>query len=212
MQKFTNVLPQTAAQMTRWGLRCWKMTSLSVLIFVLIAAFLLARLRMQEDIEVMLPDSDPAFVASYQLLKASPFTRSILIDLEAPDDGQVELLTQTAQRLSEKLPGPFVSKVVAGLPLELGPRMLDWLYAHMPQLFTEDDARILDSMIESEQVGTTLRNSLRTLSSPEGFWLKRWLGRDPLGFRNLVFRKLGTVAMLPDTQLDSGFLVDPTGR
>jgi hypothetical protein len=58
----------------------------------------------------------------------------------------------------------------------------------------------------------TLQSSLNALSGPEGTWLRHWLGRDPLEFRNQVFRKLGAVAVLPEARIEGGFLVDPTGR
>ena len=202
--------------MIRWifraGVRHRLAFMLCLGVLALVGGLLAARVRMEEDITVMLPDSDPAFVASYQLLKAAPLTRHILIDLEASEAGQVPLLTQTAERLSAGLKGPLISRVVGALPMELGTGLLDWLHAHMPQLFTEEDAAALMPQVAPEQVAKTLQDDLLALTGPEGLWLRRWLGRDPLGFRHHVFRKLGAVAMLPDVQIDSGYLIDPTGR
>ena len=90
--------------------------------------------------------------------------------------------------------------------------LLDWLYAHLPQLFTEEDVAVLAGKIESKQVAETLQKNLDTLVSPEGVWLRKWLGKDPLAFRNQAFRKLGAVSMLSSARIVDGFLMDPNGR
>jgi len=198
--------------MYRVGTRHWRLCAIAVVALTLLGGLYVTQVPMREDIAGMLPDRDPAFVTSYRLLEGAPFTRSILIDLEAPEPEQVALLTETAERLGERLGPPLVSKVTVGLPMEMGADLLDWLYARMPQLFTEADAAALAAQVTAEQVAATLQNNLEALAGPEGLWLRRWLAKDPLAFRNQVLRKLGAVAMLPDVRIERGFLVDPTGQ
>ncbi len=211
MQAKSDILGRMAAWVYRTGVRRRGVIGLCVVGLTVVGCVLALRIRMQEDVEVMLPDSDPAFVNSYKLLKAAPFTRNILIDLEATDPGELPLLTQTAEHLSERLTGPLIKRVIAGLPTELGLDLLEWLYMRMPQLFAEADAEALAPMITPGRVAETLEANLRALNGPEGLWLAKWLGRDPLGFRNHVYRKLGSVAMLPDVRVENGFVVDSTG-
>ena len=196
----------------QWGIRHWCVTGFAVLAMLGIGSLFLGRVHMQEDIEVMLPDSDPAFVAGYRLLKQAPLSHRILIDLEADQDDQVSVLTQTAERLSEQLKGPLISRVIAGLSMDMGASLLDWLYAHMPQLFTEADEKALAAATRDDLVARTLQDDLNALSAPEGLWLRAWLSKDPLGLRNQVFRKLGAVAFVPEARLEGGFVMDPTGR
>lgn len=206
------LLAQTARWVYRAGARHrWAYTA-GVAALALIAALIVTRTPMREDVTVMLPDRDPAFVAGYRLLEMAPFTRNILIDLEAREPEQVPLLMETAELLGERLQPPLISKVIGGLSMETGANLIDWLHAHMPQLFTEEDAAALAPQVASPQVAETLANNLRALTGPEGLWLRRWLPLDPLGFRNQVLRKLGAVALLPDVQIERGFLIDPTGR
>jgi predicted exporter len=178
----------------------------------LAGALIVARTPLREDIAMMLPDSDPAFVAGYRLLEMAPFTRNILIDLEAQEPEQIAQLTETAGLLQERLQPPLISRVVGGLSMETGANLIDWLYAHMPQLFTDEDAAALATRVAPAHVAETLASDLKDLAGPEGLWLRRWLARDPLGFRNQVLRKLGAVALLPDARIEGGFLLDPTGR
>jgi predicted exporter len=202
--------------MARWiyrvGARHWRLCTFSVVALTLLGGLYVMHVPMREDVTVMLPDSDPTFLASYRLLEAAPFTRSVLIDLEAPDAEHLSLLTETAGRLSERLGPPLISKVIGGLPLEAGTNLLDWLFAHLPQLFTEQDAAALAPRLAPEQIAETLQNERNALIGPEGMWLRQWLSKDPLEFRNQAFRKLGSVAVLPEARLESGFLVDPTGK
>ncbi len=205
-------MEQTAGRIYLVGVRRWRTVTIGLAGLTVIGGLLMVRMPMQEDVAVMLPDSDPAFVAGYRLLEAAPFTRNILIDLEAQDSDQLSLLTETAERLSQRLGPPWISRVIGGLSLETGTDLLDWLYLHAPQLFTEDDAAVLATKVTCEQATRTLQSSFDALIGPEGTWLRHWLGRDPLEFRNQVFRKLGAVAVLPEARIEGGFLVDPTGR
>ena len=207
-----NLLERTVGWVFRTGQRHRRFLEFGLLALILIGGWLALHVRMEEDIAVMLPDSDPAFANSYALLKKAPFSRSVLIDLEAPAEGQTALLAETAERLRERLGEPWISKVIGGLTMESGAKLLDGLFQHMPQLFTEQDAAALAAQMDPDEVGKTLQESLYALSGPEGLWLKRWLVKDPLAFRNQVFRKLATVAVLPDVDIQDGALIDPTGR
>ena len=208
----SSLLEQTARRVYEVGVRRWRTVTISLAGLTVLGGLLVTRIPMQEDVAVMLPDSDPAFVNGYRLLEAAPFTRNILIDLEAQQSEQLSLLTETAERLSERLGPPWISKVIGSLSMETGTDLLDWLYLHAPQLFTEEDAAVLAMKVTSEQAAKTLQSSFNALIGPEGTWLRQWLGRDPLEFRNQVFRKLGAVAVLPEARIEGGFLVDPTGR
>ena len=194
------------------GMRRWRLITFFVVAIAVIGGVYIARMPTQEDIAIMLPDNDREFAADYRLLEAAPFTRNILIDLEAQDSNQVSVLTETADRLCKNLGPPMVSKIIGGLSIDSGSILLDWLYAHLPQLFTEEDAAVLAGKIESKQVAETLQKNLDTLVSPEGVWLRKWLGKDPLAFRNQAFRKLGAASMLSSARIEDGFLMDPNGR
>jgi predicted exporter len=194
------------------GMRHWFLITFSVIVITITGSIYVSRMPMQEDIVIMLPDNDKEFATDYKLLEAAPFTRNILIDLESSDSNQVSLLTQTADRLCKNLQSPLISKVIGGLSLDSGSALLDWLYAHLPQLFTDEDAAILARKIEPNQIAEALQKNLDTLVSPEGVWLRKWLGRDPLSFRNQAFRKLAAVAMLSNARIEEGFIMDPTGR
>ncbi len=208
----TNLLEKTVRWVYRAGERRRLALAVCLGALALTAGLFVTRVPTQEDITAMLPDNDPALVTGYRLLEAAPFARSILISLEAQGPEQLALLTETATRLSERLGPPWISRVIGGMPMETGIVLLDWLYAHMPQLFTEEDAAVLAAKIVPEQVADTLQRDLNALTGPEGVWLRKWLARDPLGFRDQVFRKLGAVAMIPDARIEGGFLVDPSGR
>jgi uncharacterized protein len=194
------------------GMRRWRLITFFVVAIAVIGGVYITRMPTQEDIVIMLPDNDKEFAADYRLLEAAPFTRNILIDLEAQDSNQTSVLTETADRLCKSLGPPLVSRIIGGLSIDSGAMLLDWLYAHLPQLFTEEDAAVLAGKIESQQVAETLQKNLDTLVSPEGVWLRKWLGKDPLAFRDQAFRKLGAASMLSSARIEDGFLMDPNGR
>ena len=64
-------------------MRRWRLITFFVVAIAIIGGVYITRMPTQEDIVIMLPDNDKEFAADYQLLEAAPFTRNILIDLEA---------------------------------------------------------------------------------------------------------------------------------
>jgi len=199
------------ASLHHWGYAHRLKLTLGLLALFVVGGVFLSRIPMQEDIEVMLPDSDPAFVTGYALLKTAPFTRSVVIDLEAPDPNQLTLLTDAARRLSEALPGPLITDVGGALSMEAGLAMLSWFYDHLPHYFDTETATRVAAALETPAIEKTLQDNLDTLMTPEGMWLRSWLGKDPLGLRNQVLRRLGGVALLADARIEDGFLIDPSG-
>ncbi len=203
---------QKVASLHAWGHAHRLALTLGLMGLLLAGGLFLSRVPMQEDIEVMLPDSDPAFVSGYALLKAAPFTRSVVIDLEIADANQITRLTESAARLSAALPGPLITEVGGALSMEAGLAMLSWFYDHLPHYFDEDTAQRVAAALDSQAIAQTLQASLHTLMTPEGMWLRSWLGKDPLALRNHVLRRLGGVALLADARIEDGFLIDPSGR
>jgi uncharacterized protein len=208
----SNFLESIAEWAYLTGMRRWRLITFLFVAVAIIGGIYVALMPTQEDIAIMLPDNDREFAQDYRLLEAAPFTRNVLIDLEAQDSNQVSILTETADRLCKNLGPPMVSKIIGGLSIDSGSALLEWLHSHLPQMFTEEDAAVLAEKIESKQVAETLQKNLDTLVSPEGVWLRKWLAKDPLAFRNQAFRKLGDASMLSSARIEDGFLMDPNGR
>jgi hypothetical protein len=72
----SSLLEQTARGVYQVGVRRWRTVTIGLVGLTVAGGLLVTRMPMQEDVAVMLPDSDPAFVAGYRLLEAAPFTRN----------------------------------------------------------------------------------------------------------------------------------------
>ncbi len=168
--------------------------------------------RMEENIESMLPDDDSSVSVDFRLLQRAPMLRKVVIDLEARDEAGRVLLGESADRLADSLSSPLFNRVVTGPAGLGGERLLPWLSEALPSLFTDGDLSRLATDLDEGGVGERLSESYRQLLSPEGWALKGLIRKDPLALHKLSLEKMGHVNLIPKVRLEGGHFVSADGR
>ncbi len=161
-----------------------------VLLVTVVSIVISSRINLEEDILDMLPRKD-ARVDDYRyaLRKFRQIDR-LYVDVSVKADEP------------EKL-GPAADEVYAGLSsnTNLGRIMyrmegggqgqiIDFLTGALPNLFTETDARELETKLDPTAVREHLTTMRRKLAGPEGMVLKDVVAADPIGASALVVAKV----------------------
>ncbi len=170
------------------------------------------RAPLQEDIGAMLPDDPPAIRDTFQSLSHAPFLQMILVDLHLKESGKRDALHASVDALAGAMQIPYFSKVVTGVDDMEARKLLQWLLAHFPQLFTEEDAAAVKTLLESQPVRERLQANLNLLAQPEGMVMKGLVIEDPLALRELLLRKLRYLSVVPQTRLEQGHFVSTDGQ
>lgn len=181
------------------------------LLIVALGSFASSRVRIQEDINAMLPDDGSTVSQDFSLLQLAPFTRKVVITLKGGEQTDTATLTAVAARLATGLNGNGINSVTTGPALSAG-GFFDWLGRALPSLATQDDLTRIAAATTTSEVKSRLKQSYEQLLAPEGWALKGSIRNDPLSFAPLVMEKLSFVNMIPNMRLVNNQFVSTDGR
>lgn len=193
-----------------WQTRRARLFAAAVLL-TLIMGGLAYRAPLREDIGAMLPDTPPAIHDTFESLRHAPFLQMILIDLKIEDEKDRDALHASVDALSGAMQAPFFTKVVTGVDDQDARLLMQWLLAHFPQLFTEEDAAEVAGTFEEGRVRERLEANLKLLAQPESVVMKNLVMADPLGLRDLLLRKLRYLSVVPQARLERSHFVSRDG-
>lgn len=191
--------------------RRWLLYSLTALLILLsVAAF--SRIKMEENIEAMLPDHGSSVADDFRLLQHAPFARKVVISLRADDQTGTDSLTAAADRLASTLDPNLFGQVVSGPEAQMQGRLLLWLEDVLPNLFSAEDLATLDHDLAEGGVRRHLQENYEHLLAPEGWVLKSVIRRDPLSIYRIGLAKLRYLNMIPQMRLTNNHFVSADGK
>ncbi len=185
----------------------------AMLLLVLTAGGLVARLRFTEDFQAMLPLSDPAVAESLEALRHVRQADRLVVDVAVNRDDR-QTLVQAADAMTVGLRSlPGLAEVRSGVDETRLAEASDVLLEQLPELLAAADLADLDSALTPKALGDRLAWFKRTLAQPQGLALQRVLRLDPAGFSTPVWNRLRQLeAGLGAGQLEHGHLISPDGR
>jgi predicted exporter len=164
----------------------------------------------------MLPDKNRRFQEDFELFSYAPFARNILISLEvsgdrnqisAPQESSVDLLIQTADKITELLKPPYFVQVVSGITQSQKLTLFNWMYDSLPCLLAEPDIERLQKQISSDAIRRQLQENVKILHSPDSVVLRKLILQDPLAFRELLLDKLKLLSLVSNISADEDYFI-----
>ena len=131
------------------------------------------------------PDSDTHMVRMAEAMDMAPFSRLLLIDFAAEDQGQAARLAATADAVLRDVP-PELARRAAQFSLPEPAAFMRLL----PALVDEDAVRILQEAVRPEAMRASLTEARSALSGLWGSVSVPWIQQDPLNFRRLFLQRL----------------------
>ena len=184
-------------------------TTAAVIVISTLAFF---QINVHEDIRSMLPDDTSEAALSFKLLQQAPFTRKVIINLNANTDISSTQLIEAADRLTAAMTSPYFMHVVAGPGERLGWNLFSWLIDAQPNLVTDQDINKIRQSLKAKHVRQHLSEVYARLLSPEGSVLKRLYQVDPLALRFIGLEKLRFLNMIPSMRLEKGHFISSDGK
>ncbi len=178
---------------------------------IIIAAFILRNIRMNEDIRPLLPDDRSEAAKDFALLQKAPFSDKVLVSLKGgPGTGKKEL-TDAADMLSRAMKPPYFTRAVTGPAMAFDERFPRWITNALPNTFTAGDMEKAEKALTTGEVRSRLQNVYKQLTSPEGWFMKPLLQTDPLDLRSGVLEKLRHVNVIPGIALYNNHFISADG-
>lgn len=196
----------------RYKTLCWVLFFASLGLW----GYLASRVKFQEDITSMLPDSKAIRAmndvishtqAGEQVIFLMSFKDSTVTNpdslISAANDFQVQLQERCRQwidTISLQM-GSGYEEALAGI-----------FQQNMPLFLTDKDYRQMDTLLQPERIRTTLETNRKILLSPASVVYKQMVAQDPVGISRLVWTKLSTLRFDPGYETYDGYLFSGNQR
>ncbi len=177
-----------------------------------LCVFLASRLTLDEKITSMLPADDPVIGAYRYVIEKFHALDSVYIDV-GPEKGTQageEAIVKAADALYGELENSaFFASIQYRFSGEEMTGLLDLLDKGKPRLLGPGDYKEIEKRIQPGEIEQRLENAKRTLIEPSGAFMKEGILSDPLGFGEIILRRLegfageGTGAGIVDGRIRS---------
>jgi uncharacterized protein len=179
---------------------------------ILLSLLSLQRIELNENVMSMLPDGNGNIVADFDLLKKSPFSRKLIVQLRAgPGVSEDELIAAT-DKLAGRLIPPLFTRVITGPGAGSWQNLLDWLRDSQACLTSAEDLEVIQKLLTDEAVRKRLGQMRAILVSPEGIGFKRIFSADPFGWFPIYLEKLRFLNPMPGVRLGRGRFLSAEGN
>ena len=157
---------------------------IALLVITAISLLRLSSISFESNIDLMLP-AGSNIARDIHFLQNSDFSDKVVISLKLNDPSiSQKKLIAAADRLSEELKPPYISKVVNGLSRVDYMTEMHKLMNYAPQLMTKQELDIAKQKITPEGVKFALKNIYnRLILSPGSSFLSSFASSDPLGIK-----------------------------
>ena len=185
----------------------FRVITISVFACMLYLAF---KINLEEDITKALPQD-------YKIEKVNTIIQNtkfldrltVLISLkdtsqDALPDSLISFADKFVAKLDRQLPG-YIKKINYKVDEEQILNLMKVITEHLPLYLDEKDYKSIDSLIDPKQIGKTLEQNYRTLTTSVGFGLKKIISKDPVGITFIALNKLSR--MHYDENFDFNFRV-----
>lgn len=157
----------------------------AVLCVWLVCLWLGSQARTDNSALAFFPDSDPQIQAMAQGMDIAPFSRLLLVDFAATDEGQTARLAASAAAVLQALPPNLVQRT--GRFILPQPQALLQL---LPSLVDEQSLQALEKAASADTLSNTLRTTRDAMGGLWGSISVPWVQYDPLNFRQSILKRL----------------------
>ena len=175
----------------------FRFTSIFIVLSIFgIAAFLVSKIRFEEDITRMLP-SDANIQRISNASQNINFMDKLIVNISLNDTNQInpQKLTEFADLLNKELE-KFQPELIKNINYTVSDKVVNDLYdtffQNLPIFLEEKDYARIDSLILEEAIEKSIKNNFKTLISPASMVMKQFVMKDPLHFTPIVLEKLNS--------------------
>ena len=163
-------------------------------IIVLSGAYLVSRVKLEENIAKIVP-MDEQVMNLEDILSSSRYNRLITLHIYQADslESNPDQLIEAAALIRDsllRLKPALIKDLIFEYPDTLAQTYYNLFYDNLPLYLDEEHYEVIEQRITPEGLKKSMQANLRTLMSPVGMAAKNMIPKDPLGITGLVMEKL----------------------
>ncbi|MCK5168477.1 MAG: MMPL family transporter, partial [Bacteroidales bacterium] len=168
-----------------------------ILIIFGLSAWLVTKIKFEEDITRMLP-SDENIQRISMVSQNINFMDKLIVNIALNDTNiasDPQKLIEFADQLNNKLTN-YQPDLIKNINYQVSDKVMydvyDIFFENLPVFLEEKDYEKIDSLIQQSSVENSVRNNFKTLISPASMIMKQFVMKDPLHFAPIILEKLNT--------------------
>lgn len=168
--------------------------SVVILIFAL-ALFLASKLNFEEDIIKFIPKDEKIDKLSYVMQNLN-FKDKLFVSVSPadPDDSvstdELTAFTDTVVGLLNSNYSDLIHEIYYQVPEEQMLDVYNFFYENLPIYLDDNDYKSIDSLFLPGKMKGIMEGNYKTLTSPAGIVLKKFIAGDPAGIARMALKKL----------------------
>ena len=162
---------------------------LSILVF---SIWNLKNLRLDNDIKKVIPHSE-ALAETQELLDNLKVLDKLVVAFEGNDSLSTDILLEQADKFVAEIDSaniPNISNIRYKVEDNTMAQLYDFFYQNLPLFLTETDYLEIEKSLADSSISKTIESNYKTLLSPTGLVLKKYIIKDPLSWTPLVLKHL----------------------
>ncbi len=165
-----------------------------LVLFIYASAYLASRLKLSEDITKILPDTEKINNMNF-VYSNSKFLDKVVFNISLIDSSSInpKLLSDFSDSFVDSLTTRFVPGLIQSINLAPGQaemlKVYDLVYQYLPIFLSEDDYKIIDTIIATDNINNTIASNISTLMSPISMVMKKMIANDPLHLTPIALQK-----------------------
>ncbi len=161
------------------------------------SAYLVTKIKFEEDITRMLP-SDENIQRISMVSQNINFMDKLIINIALSDttlNSDPQKLIDFADQLNAKI-SIYQPELIKDINYQVSDKIMydvyDTFFENLPVFLEDKDYKRIDSLILQSAVESSVRNNFKTLISPASMVMKQFIMKDPLHFTPIILDKLNT--------------------
>lgn len=195
-----------------------RIISLFVLVlFIAVSVYFAGRLKLSEDITKILPDTEKINNMNF-VYSNSKFLDKVVFNISLKDttNNNPKLLSDFADSFIDSLTARYIPELIQSI--DLAPdqsdmlKVYDVVYRNLPIFLSEEDYRIIDTIITSKNIHNTIASNYSTLISPISIVTKKLISNDPLHLTPLALQKFSSFNINNNFQIYGKYFISNDHR
>jgi 1-acyl-sn-glycerol-3-phosphate acyltransferase len=183
-------------------------------VFMGIAVWLGLRLQFEEDISKIMP-LDPEVGEMNKLIENSEFSDRLVVLVTFKDstyqpenpDELIAYCDALVDTLQKTLDSTELRRIVYRIDESRFQEVYDVLYENLPLFLEEDDYGQIEKQLQPGEIPAQIEGAYRSLMTPGGSFLKKYVLRDPLSITRLGLDRLQSFQLDENYTLVDGYIV-----
>ncbi|MCD4747436.1 MAG: MMPL family transporter, partial [Bacteroidales bacterium] len=184
-----------------------------IMAIALLAGYFSSKITFEEDISKMLPVGKDADKINF-ILQNAAFNDKLIINVSLQDTNlspAPEKLIAFANELADTLQSHFFSQYIKEVFYKVSNNIINEvysiLYENLPVFLNKNDYEKIDSLLTQQAVSTSFKKNYKTLISPAGFALRKFIMDDPVGISAIVLKKLQLLQFDDNYEIHNGYIL-----